>query len=57
MNDLSTLFGDSLPQWWSWYGWPGWWNQVNGVGKVTWKVSLPAKKAIELGYNWHYFWR
>jgi hypothetical protein len=48
---------DSQPYWWNWYSWPYWWHHVNGVGNVTWNLSLEPGKAVELGYTWHYFWR
>lgn len=38
-------------------GWPSWWSQVNGVGRITWKLDLPPGKSIDLNYAWHYFWR
>jgi hypothetical protein len=45
------------PEWWGWYGWPGWWGAVNGVGQITWKGKVEARKSLELTYRWHYFWR
>ena len=45
------------PYWWSWYGWPQWWNYFNGIGRVTWKVTLAPNQDVNLGYEWHYFWR
>ena len=45
------------PYWWGWYGWPYWWNYVNGVSRITWKVALEPNQAVDLGYDWHYFWR
>ena len=40
------------------YGWPAsWWSQLNGVGRITWKLTLPAGKSAALNYAWHYFWR
>lgn len=48
--------GDA-PYWWGWYGWPYWWNYFNGIGRVTWKLTLEPKASVELGYEWHYFWR
>ena len=49
--------GESYPDWWSWYSWPWWWHQVNGVGRVTWKLTLELGKPVEVGYAWHYYWR
>ena len=48
---------EGQPYWWSWYGWPGWWHQVNGVGRITWKLDLPPGKPVEVNYAWHYYWR
>jgi len=45
------------PNWWGYYSWPYWWNNVNGVGRITWKLTLPANQGIDLGYTWHYFWQ
>lgn len=47
----------SAPFWWNSYGWPNWWNQLNGVGRVTWKLNLEPGKSVNLGYTWNYFWR
>ena len=44
------------PSWWGWYSWPTWWANVNGIGRITWKFSLPPDQTLTLGYNWHYFW-
>ena len=54
--------GDSLssgdyPYWWNWYGWPYWWNYFNGIGRLTWNLTLDPNQTRELGYQWHYFWR
>jgi len=46
-----------LPSWWSWYNWPSWWSSFNGIGRISWKVTLEPDKALELTYDWHYFWR
>ena len=51
------LAGGGYPSWWSWYGWPNWWNYFNGIGRITWKLTLDADQSKELGYQWHYFWR
>jgi hypothetical protein len=47
----------ATPGWWSWYSWPYWWNHFNGLGKITWKVTLDPAKSAELEYSWHYYWR
>jgi hypothetical protein len=47
----------SYPSWWGWYSWPGWWHHVNGMGRFTWNLKLPAGKSVDLGYAWHYFWQ
>lgn len=46
-----------LPPWWPWYAWPDWWFHFNGVGKVSWKVTLEAGKAVDLAYAWNHYWR
>jgi hypothetical protein len=51
------LAGGDYPSWWSWYGWPSWWNYFNGIGRITWKLTLDPDQSKELGYQWHYFWR
>lgn len=45
------------PFWWRWYGWPNWWYHFNGMGKITWNVSLEPGKSVDLGYSWNYYWR
>jgi hypothetical protein len=45
------------PSWWGWYGWPYWWNYFNGIGRVTWKLTIEPNQTKDLGYEWHYFWR
>lgn len=39
------------------YNWPDWWFHFNGVGKITWKVTLEPGKNINFDYSWHYFAR
>ncbi|UCD00059.1 MAG: hypothetical protein JSW66_09285 [Phycisphaerales bacterium] len=51
------MTANSLPFWWHWYNWPYWWYHFNSVGRVTWKHELQPGHTIELGYEWHYFWR
>jgi hypothetical protein len=51
------LASGEYPSWWSWYGWPSWWNYFNGIGRITWKLTLDADQSKELDYQWHYFWR
>ena len=51
------LTGGDYPYWWNWYGWPSWWNYFNGIGRITWKLTLDPDQSKELGYQWHYFWR
>src|ERR1041385_3423163 len=46
--------GIEYPAWWGWYSWPGWWHHVNGMGRVTWKLTLDPDKPVEVGYAWHY---
>ncbi len=45
------------PYWWSWYNWPYWWHHFNGIGRISWKVTLKPGETVDLGYAWHYFWR
>jgi hypothetical protein len=45
------------PSWWSWWSWPHWWSRFNGVGRITWKLTLPPGKSESLQYTWHYIWR
>ncbi len=47
----------SYPTWWNWWNWPNWWSRFNGVGRVTWKLTLEAGKSVELKYQWNYYWR
>jgi len=56
-HDESAANYEDYPYWWGWYGWPTWWNQVNGLGRIVWKVQLEHDKPVELNYDWHYFWR
>jgi hypothetical protein len=49
--------GGTYPYWWSWYDWPSWWRHFNGIGRITWKVTLEAGKGVELKYVWNYYWR
>ena len=55
--DDSAAPTSSFPAWWGWYNWPDWWGHFNGLGRITWKLSLPPQKSAVLGYAWHYFWR
>ncbi|MEZ0263653.1 MAG: hypothetical protein ACAI43_02910, partial [Phycisphaerae bacterium] len=52
----ASRWAQALPHWHGWYSWPWWWTRVNGVGRVTWNVTLEPGKPAELGYAWHYFW-
>jgi len=47
---------DPYPSWYAGYAWPNWWRRFNGVGRVTWNVTLDAGQSADLGYTWHYFW-
>ncbi len=49
--------GWSLPAWYGSASWPYWWRQVNSIGQTSWTFDLEADESIELGYDWHYFWR
>lgn len=48
--------GDRVPLW-PWYSWPDWMLHFNGVGKVTWNLTLQAGKSADLTYAWNYYWR
>jgi hypothetical protein len=54
-NDCFTE--NPYPYWWGWYGWPGWWSHVNGISRISWKVTLEPNQSVDLGYEWHYFWQ
>lgn len=43
--------------WWVGYSWPYWWRHLNGVGRVTWTLTLAPDKPVQVGYAWHYYWR
>ncbi len=43
--------------WWGWFSWPYWWYHFNSVGRITWQAELKFGKPVNLGYEWHYFWR
>jgi hypothetical protein len=55
-EDDSFLVQGDHPYWWSWYGWPWWWYHFNGIGKITWTLTLEPGEEASLGYAWHYFW-
>jgi len=56
-EDGRYMAAGNSPSWWGWYSWPSWWHQLNGVGRITWKIDLAAGKSVDLVYTWHYFWR
>jgi len=56
-EDSAFAGGDWRPTWWGYYSWPGWWSHFNGIGRFTWKLTLPSGKTAELGYTWDYYWR
>jgi hypothetical protein len=49
--------GGPYPCWWGWFSWPWWWRHFNGVGRITWTVTLEPKTPFDLGYTWNYYWR
>lgn len=62
--EMVNLFEDDgyapvnpYPYWWGYYSWPGWWGHFNGIGRISWQVKLDPGKSVDLGYNWHYYWR
>ena len=56
-EDGKYMANGDYPYWWNWYSWPYWWHHFNGVGRVTWKVTLEPEKRMDLGYKWNYYWR
>jgi hypothetical protein len=57
MESSDFLPGGDYPNWWGWYSWPYWWHHLNGMGRITWAVTLEPGKSVDLNYTWHYFWR
>jgi hypothetical protein len=58
LEDSSFAGGSGAsPYWWGWFSWPWWWHHFNGVGRITWTVTLDPKKPLDLGYAWNYYWR
>jgi hypothetical protein len=57
LEDTEFLGTGATPYWWNWFGWPYWWSHVNGVGRITWKITMAPKETVNLTYDWHYFWR
>jgi len=55
-EDDSYLSGAGPARWWPWYNWPWWWYHFNGIGRVSWKVTLDPGKSVDLGYTWNYYW-
>ena len=55
MEKLNAM--SEFPQWWKYYSWPHWWNQMNGLARITWNVTLAPGQSIDLNYEWQYFWR
>jgi hypothetical protein len=56
-HSAAAAAGYASPYWYNWYAWPWWWSRFNGVGKVTWTLTVEPQKTTELNYTWHYFWR
>jgi len=48
--------GDRI-SWWPWYSWPDWMLHFNGMGKVSWNLTLQPGASADLTYAWNYFWR
>ena len=51
------IYGSGRPHWWGWYSWPYWWRHFNGIGRITWKLTLEPNQSVDLNYGWHYYWR
>lgn len=45
------------PYWWGWYSWPSWWMRYNGLGQVTWNITVKPGDTVDLGYQWNYIWQ
>jgi hypothetical protein len=56
VEKVNVLEGER-PSWWRFYNWPYWWNQANGIGRVTWRVTIAPGASVDLSYTWRYFWR
>jgi hypothetical protein len=56
-EDAGVASGAAPPAWWGWFNWPWWWRNVNGAGRITWKVKVEPHASVPLGYAWHYFWQ
>jgi hypothetical protein len=56
-EDDGASSASRYPAWWGWYNWGDWWHHFNGIGRITWKVTLEPTKSVDLGYSWHYYWR
>ena len=54
-DDDGDTAGANLPSWWNYNA--GDWRAVNGLSSVKWTIIVPAKKSIEIPYEYHYFWR
>jgi len=48
------LGGESA--WWRRWSWPWWWHHWNGVGRISWDVTVAPGQAALLEYRWHYYW-
>ena len=57
LNNTGNDTQISFPYWWAWFTWPDWWMRYNGLGQVTWNVTLQPKENVELGYKWNYLWQ
>jgi hypothetical protein len=55
IDKLNTL--SELPAWWRYYSWPPWFNQMNGTGRITWRVVIEPGQSVDLTYAWSYYWR
>ena len=56
-EDSTFGLGGPYPYWWGWFNWPWWWHHFNGVGRTAWTVKLEPAQPVELGYQWHDYWR
>jgi hypothetical protein len=55
IDKLNAMY--EYPEWWRHYSWPYWWHQINGLGRITWSVTLAPFQSLDLNYEWQYYWR
>ncbi|MBM4030573.1 MAG: DUF4139 domain-containing protein [Planctomycetes bacterium] len=53
---LTDVGAEPYP-WWYWWNWPWYWLRANGFGQVSWDLTIAKGKAVELEYDFYYYWR